>query len=68
MSYQSGIIGADAGCPTEIDSCMGAVGYGMEDGVQYFIIRNSWGSEWGDHGYVRLATDGGDKGVCGVKQ
>ena len=68
MNYQSGIITSRDHCPTRIDHAIVAVGYGVEDGVQYYIVRNSWGTSWGEDGYVRIATDGGKKGVCGIDQ
>ena len=52
MSYSGGILDNDD-C-AEIDHAVAVVGYGTENGVDFWIVRNSWGSSWGENGYVRM--------------
>ena len=67
-TYSSGIITASSGCPTaDADHAVLAVGWGVENGTQYYVIRNSWGTGWGEQGYIRIATADG-LGVCGINQ
>lgn len=50
-SYVSGVITT---CGTDVDHCVQAVGINLDEG--YWIVRNSWGTEWGDAGYIYLAS------------
>jgi len=64
--YTSGILNSK-NCGTNLDHAVTAVGYGTDNGQDYFLIRNSWGASWGEKGYIRLATQkDGQSGVCGV--
>jgi len=60
QSYSSGIV--SSGCGTSLDHGVLAVGYDSTDG--YFLVKNSWGSSWGDNGYLKISTSGN---VCGIK-
>lgn len=60
--YSGGIITAN--CGTEIDHGVLIVGYGTDQGVDYWTIKNSWGTSWGEDGYVRIARSSAD--MCGV--
>ena len=59
MSYSSGILDDDQ-C-TDIDHAVAAVGYGTENGIDYWIVRNSWGTSWGEEGYVRMIRNKDNK-------
>jgi len=66
--YSTGIIDS-ADCFTETDHGVTAIGYGVRstDGMKYFIIKNSWGTRWGENGYVRVMNNGlEDRGICGI--
>lgn len=44
-----------------------AVGYGREGDQEYFIVKNSWGAQWGDNGYVKIGIAEGE-GICGIQR
>lgn len=43
---------------------MNAVGFGVSGSTEYVIIRNQWGTGWGESGYVRVKLISGNVGVC----
>lgn len=61
QNYKSGVISGSA-CGTNLDHGVLVVGSGTEDGKAYFLVKNSWGPDWGDKGYVKLAIDN----TCGI--
>jgi len=67
-NYDGGIITTADNCPTRIDHAIVAVGFGTENGTDYYIVRNSWGTGWGEAGHVRIEAVDGRTGVCGINQ
>ena len=67
QSYSSGVITSDS-CGTNLDHGVLIVGYGTESGVDYWLVKNSWSSDWGDQGYVKIerSDSKSDLGICGV--
>jgi len=51
-----GVINNDSACPSHTDHGVLAVGYTSK----YYIIKNSWGTRWGDNGYAKIGMRDGD--------
>jgi len=68
QSYTSGVYD-DVSCGTSLDHAVLAVGYGTDaaSGREYWLVKNSWSSTWGDQGFIKLAITGDDAGICGVQ-
>jgi len=68
VSYKSGVF-SDPRCGDQIDHGVLLVGYGVDKGSnkQYWLIKNSWGSSWGESGYIRILRDDTKKvQLCGI--
>ena len=64
--YNSGVYRDQECSPENLDHGVLAVGYGVdeESGEAYWLIKNSWGTAWGDSGYVKIARN--EENMCGV--
>jgi len=67
QSYSSGVL-TSASCGTTLDHGVLIVGYGTENGQKYWLVKNSWGTTWGENGYVKIARSDStnDAGICGI--
>ncbi len=65
QTYTSGIFNAST-CGTNLDHATNVVGWGTSGSTEYWIMRNSWGTSWGEKGYMQLEIVSG-KGICGIQ-
>jgi C1A family cysteine protease len=70
--YKSGVF--TGACGTNLDHGVLLVGYGTMNGLDYYILKNSWDVTWGSQGYMYIARGvdasgkpyNGGKGQCGL--
>ena len=65
QTYSSGIFN-NSNCGTSLDHATNVVGWGTSGTTDYWIMRNSWGTSWGEKGYMQLEIVSG-KGYCGIQ-
>ena len=69
MFYKSGVF-SDTSCnPNAINHGVVVVGYGTDSLTKknFWIVRNSWGTTWGEQGYIRMDRDAQTAtGICGI--
>ena len=65
--YESGVLTGECES-TSFSHAVTAIGYGTsDDGIKYWLMKNSWGADWGEDGYIRIQRDSGaPEGLCGL--
>jgi len=68
MSYVSGIMDPTTACEAETNHAVLLTGYGTDTktGKPYWLVKNSWSTDWGENGYFRLRRDVKDS--CGINE
>lgn len=65
QSYESGVY--DSACPNDNHAVV-LVGYGADSttGIQHWLVRNSWGPQWGEAGHIRVKVTDSNNHSCFV--
>ena len=66
--YKQGVY-SDPDCGDQLDHGVLAVGYGYDKilGLNYWLVKNSWGESWGENGYIRILRGiENPEGLCGI--
>jgi len=67
--YSSGVLTGT--CGTDLDHGVLVVGYGVDGTQDYWLVKNSWGTSWGEAGYVLICRNcdkNGVEGECGINK
>jgi len=62
--YNGGVYHETRCSSTQLDHGVTVIGYGNEDDKDYWLVKNSWGSSWGEKGYIKMWRN--HNNMCGI--
>ncbi|XP_019174050.1 PREDICTED: ervatamin-B-like [Ipomoea nil] len=63
----TGVDGDEGYCGSGYHHAVTIIGYGTSDnGEDYWLVKNSWGTSWGENGYMKMVRGINEGGVCGI--
>ncbi|XP_044028788.1 procathepsin L-like isoform X2 [Siniperca chuatsi] len=62
--YRGGLYNVPNCNPKFINHAVLVVGYGTDGGQDFWLVKNSWGTAWGEEGFIRLARN--KNNLCGI--
>lgn len=67
QTYTSGVLAQSQCTDYSVDHAIAIVGYGTDSstGMDYFLVQNSWGTSWGNQGFIQLEATT-SPGTCGI--